>query len=212
MRAIIQRVKRASVTVDDEVIGDIGKGLCVLVGITRDDIPLDLDFMAKKIAGIRLFDDSEGNPWTKSAKDVGGGILLVSQFTLCAQLKGNRPDYHDALDGSLSEGMFNQLVEQVKKIHGDNVATGRFGADMDVMIVNDGPCTIEIDSRKSEYLESSMYSRVGQKNVEKYFRQLEKQAQIEANRKAKAALKQQQKAAKLAGELANIAHEAEAKE
>ncbi len=188
MKAVIQRVDEASVTVDGETVGEIGRGLCVLVGVDRDDIPLDTNYIAQKIVNIRLF-DNEGVAWAKSAKDLGLDILLVSQFTLCSTLKGNKPDFHQAMSTEAGKVMFDSVVDAVQKAHTGKVATGQFGAHMKVGIVNDGPVTINLNSRR-EVMDDTKYDRLGRTNVEKFFKQQEREkkqaAEKEARRIAKA--------------------------
>jgi D-tyrosyl-tRNA(Tyr) deacylase len=150
MRAIIQRVGAAAVTVGGSTVGAIDRGLCVLVGIANGDTDSDLEYIAKKLLAIRLFPDANGKNWTKSVVDIEGSLLLVSQFTLCHVLKGNKPDFHNAMNGAESRPMFDKLVMTIQKAYRtDRVATGAFGEHMQVNIVNDGPVTITLDSRES---------------------------------------------------------------
>merc|ERR1711937_228339 len=146
----IQRVSRACVRVEGEVRGEISKGLCVLVGIHRSDTREDVLWCAKKLLNIRLFESEDGKHWNKSAQALDLGILAVSQFTLHAFLKGNKPDFHLAMGGDQARDLFDQLVEELKKGHTpERIATGVFGAMMEVDLVNDGPVTIELDSEST---------------------------------------------------------------
>jgi len=151
MKVVIQRVTEASVKVDGQVIGKIGKGLVVLVGIAQGDTTDDVNYLVEKTVNLRIFSDAEGN-FNLSALDIRGELLLVSQFTLLASTrKGRRPGFTDAALPEQAESLFNQFVLQAQA-SGLKVETGRFQAYMDVEIHNDGPVTIIIDSR--ERLES----------------------------------------------------------
>lgn len=147
MRVVIQRVKQASVKVDDNVVGKVDEGLCILVGFTKTDSADVIKKMVKKIVNLRIFDDELGI-MNKSILDIGGSILSVSQFTLYADTRnGNRPSYAASLgrnDAIILYEMFNQQL----KAYNINVETGSFGAEMDVFIHNDGPVTIVIDSEE----------------------------------------------------------------
>src|SRR6266850_3730563 len=147
MRAVVQRVTRAKVSVDDEVIGEIGKGLVVLVGIARDDTKVEAAYLVDKIANLRIFDDEEGK-MNVSVKDTGGGVLIVSQFTLYGDVRrGLRPSWIDAAPPEVAEPLYEFFVEHLRKSI-THVATGTFRATMQVELVNDGPVTILLDSRK----------------------------------------------------------------
>lgn len=147
MRAVVQRVTRANVKVDDEVIGEIGNGLVVLLGIARDDTKLDAAYLVDKIAALRIFDDEEGK-MNLSLKDAGGGMLIVSQFTLYGDVRrGLRPSWIDAAPPEVAEPLYDFFVRQARTTLGD-VATGSFRAMMQVELVNDGPVTILLDSKK----------------------------------------------------------------
>jgi len=151
MKVVIQRVTRASVRVDEEIIGEIGAGLVVLVGIAQGDTTEDISYLVEKTINLRIFADAEGK-FNLSALDVKGELLLVSQFTLLASTrKGRRPGFTDAAPPDQAEALFNQFVEKAR-VSGLKVATGKFQAFMQVEIHNDGPVTIIIDSR--ERLES----------------------------------------------------------
>ncbi len=150
MRVIIQRVSEASVTVDREIMGKIGSGLLVLTGFEPDDIDTDLDWMAGKLVRMRLFADEAG-VINRSVQDTGGEILVVSQFTLYASVKkGNRPSWSRAARGDVSQPLFERFVAKLECQLGKPVATGVFGADMQVSLVNDGPVTVYVDSKSPE--------------------------------------------------------------
>ena len=147
MRFVIQRVTRAKVTVDGEVTGEIGDGLAILCGISREDSADDIDYLVSKTVNLRIFraaDDSSG--FDLSVKDIGGGILLISQFTLYANTrKGRRPGFTDAAMPDLAQPLYERVVQEFQ-LEGVNVQTGTFGAMMQVELVNDGPATFIIDS------------------------------------------------------------------
>jgi D-tyrosyl-tRNA(Tyr) deacylase len=150
MRVVIQRVLEASVTVDGTVIGQIQKGLMVLVGIVNEDDTTDIEWLSNKIVNMRIFEDEAG-VMNKSLLEVGGGILLVSQFTLHASTKkGNRPSYIAAAKPDISIPLYEQMILQLEKDLGASIQTGSFGADMKVALINDGPVTITIDSKNKE--------------------------------------------------------------
>lgn len=142
MRAVIQRVRGASVSVDGEVVGAItGQGLCVLVGVTHDDGPAQVETIARKIASLRILDEE------KSATDVDAQVLVVSQFTLYGDArKGRRPTWQAAAPGGVAEPLVDAVVEQLRSEHGLHVETGVFGADMQVSLTNDGPVTILLEA------------------------------------------------------------------
>lgn len=147
MRAVIQRATRASVTVDGEMVGEIGKGLVVLLGIARDDTEKDATYLVEKIAALRIFDDATG-VMNVSVKDIAGALLIVSQFTLYGDVRrGLRPSWIDAAAPEIAEGLYDFFVAQARKLI-ERVATGSFRAMMQVEMVNDGPVTILLDSRK----------------------------------------------------------------
>jgi D-aminoacyl-tRNA deacylase len=150
MRVVIQRVTEASVAVDHEITGKIGPGLLVLAGFEESDAEADLDWMAGKIVRMRLFADDAG-VMNRNVREVGGEILAVSQFTLYASVKkGNRPSWSRAARGDVSQPLFQDFVARLARELGRPVATGTFGADMQVSLVNDGPVTVSIDSRSPE--------------------------------------------------------------
>ena len=136
---------RASVTIDEEVVGEIGNGLVVLLGIARDDTRDDADYLAAKIVALRIFDDAEGK-MNVSLKDVDGGLLVVSQFTLYGDVRrGLRPSWSDAAPPEMAEPLYEYFVESSRKLHG-RVETGSFRKMMQVELVNDGPVTLLLDS------------------------------------------------------------------
>jgi D-tyrosyl-tRNA(Tyr) deacylase len=150
VKVLLQRVSRASVSVDGEVVGAIGRGLAVLVGIASGDTAKDAHFMAVKTAELRIFPDGEGK-FNLSAKDVGGELLIVSQFTLLADArKGRRPSFTDAAPPDVAEKLFEEFVAAARDT-GLKVATGRFQQHMFVEICNDGPVTIMLDSRERSH-------------------------------------------------------------
>ncbi len=149
MKAVIQRVSRASVDVDGQTIGKIGKGFMVLLGVHEEDTEDDLNYLVKKVTGLRIFEDSQGK-MNLSLADVGGSLLVISQFTLLASTKkGNRPSFIQAGPPEMSEGLYEQFMENCRNM-GFHVEHGKFGAHMDVSLINDGPVTIIIDSRSKE--------------------------------------------------------------
>jgi D-tyrosyl-tRNA(Tyr) deacylase len=150
MRAIIQRVSSASVTVDSQINGQIGPGLTVLLGVAQGDTTEDGEWLAQKIAKLRIFSDDAGQ-MNRSVVDIGGGLLIVSQFTLFASTrKGTRPSFNAAAAPELAENLYNEFVGQMIAILGQPVATGKFAATMQVTLVNDGPVTLIIDTKIRE--------------------------------------------------------------
>ena len=147
MRAVVQRVKRAKVTVDENIIGEIGSGLVILLGIARDDTKVEAAYLVDKIAALRIFDDEDGK-MNLSVKDVSGGLLIISQFTLYGDVRrGLRPSWIEAAPPQIAEPLYDFFVRQARTTI-DNVATGSFRAMMQVELVNDGPVTILLDSKK----------------------------------------------------------------
>jgi D-aminoacyl-tRNA deacylase len=147
MRAVVQRVTRARVTVDDEVVGEIKQGLVVLLGVAHDDTKADADYLAPKIVSLRIFDDSDGK-MNVSLRDVDGGLLVVSQFTLYGDVRrGLRPSWSEAAPPEIAEPLYEYFVESSRTL-ATRVATGSFRKMMQVELVNDGPVTIMLDSRK----------------------------------------------------------------
>ena len=147
MRTVIQRVSSASVTIGGEVRSAIGPGLLVLLGVGHEDGEKDIDYLVRKIAGLRIFDDADG-VMNRSVVDTGGDIIVVSQFTLMASTrKGNRPSYVAAAGHEKAIPLYEQFCKSLSAAIGKPVGTGEFGADMKVALVNDGPVTICIDSQ-----------------------------------------------------------------
>ncbi|XP_063774230.1 D-aminoacyl-tRNA deacylase 1 isoform X5 [Pseudophryne corroboree] len=146
MRAVIQRVTKAGVTVGEEQISSIGRGICVLLGISVEDTQKDIDYMIRKILNLRIFEDDSGKHWSKSVMDKQYEVLCVSQFTLQCVLKGNKPDYHLAMPSEQAEPFYNDFLQQMRKAYKPElVKDGKFGAYMQVTIQNDGPVTIELE-------------------------------------------------------------------
>lgn len=150
MRAVIQRVTEASVKVDGKVTGAIKEGLLILVGIEDSDTQEDIEWLTKKIVGLRIFNDENG-VMNLSVMDIGGGLLAVSQFTLMASTKkGNRPSYIRASKGDYAEPMYEKFCQALQKESGKKVEKGIFGADMKVSLLNNGPTTIIMDTKNKE--------------------------------------------------------------
>lgn len=150
MRAVIQRVSEASVTIDGKVHSQIGQGLLVLLGIEDADNTEDIEWLSGKIVNLRIFDDAVG-VMNESVKDKNGDILLVSQFTLHASTKkGNRPSYIKASKPAVAVPLYEKMIEQLSANLGKRISTGAFGANMKVALVNDGPVTIVIDTKNKE--------------------------------------------------------------
>lgn len=147
MKVVIQRVMRASVTIDGQLHSSIGEGMMILVGIQADDCDEDIEWLTGKICNLRIFDDENG-VMNRSILEAGGDILAVSQFTLMARTKkGNRPSYIDAAKPEISVPLYEQFVDALSREMGKEVKTGVFGADMKVELLNNGPVTIIIDSK-----------------------------------------------------------------
>lgn len=147
MRLVIQRTSGATVRIDGQVVGQIGRGFVLLVGITHTDTRADADYLARKVALMRVFEDAEGK-MNRALADVGGEVLSISQFTLYGDArKGNRPSFIDAARPEVAEPLYDYFNQQLRTLHGLTVATGRFGADMKVDFINDGPVTILLDSK-----------------------------------------------------------------
>ncbi len=148
MRAVVQRVTRASVTVENQTVGAIERGFLVLLGVERGDGKADAEYIAEKCAGLRVFEDEAGK-FNRSLQDVGGAVLLVSQFTLCGDArKGRRPSFTQAEAPEAAERLFMACRERLLAL-GVLVETGRFRTHMEVSLVNDGPVTILLDSRRA---------------------------------------------------------------
>jgi len=147
MRAVVQRVSSASVTVGDRTVGAIGSGLLVLVGVEQGDGPADVEYIARKIRELRVFED-DAHHMNRSVAEVGGAVLVVSQFTLAADCrKGRRPSFDDAAPPQIARPLYEDVVRELQA-GGLTVATGEFQAMMQVALVNDGPVTLLLDSRK----------------------------------------------------------------
>lgn len=147
MRAVIQRVTEASVTVDQKVVGEITQGLLVLLGVEKEDDVKDLSYLVNKTLGLRIFEDDDGK-MNRSVTDIGGQLLVVSQFTLLGNVqKGKRPSFVNAAEPGIANELYQQFVQQTRDA-GVKTETGIFQADMAVALINDGPVTILLDSRK----------------------------------------------------------------
>ena len=150
MRVVVQRVSQSKVKVSGEVIGEIKEGLMVLVSFVDEDNDTDLGWMTKKIINLRIFNDNEGK-MNRSVQDVGGDILLISQFTLHGSTKkGNRPSFIKAAKPDFANVMYERFIKVLEQSLGKEIQTGEFGGDMKVSLVNDGPTTIIIDSKDKE--------------------------------------------------------------
>lgn len=150
MRVVIQRVTEANVKIDGTVAGEIGSGLMILVGIEEADGADDIAWLTKKIVNLRIFDDENG-VMNRSILDCGGDILLISQFTLHAlTAKGNRPSYIKAAKPEISVPLYEAFIKSLEEAMGKSIETGRFGADMRVSLINNGPVTILMDSKRKE--------------------------------------------------------------
>lgn len=150
MKVVIQRVTRASVTIEQQLFSSINKGMLILVGIQADDTDEDINWLASKIVNLRIFDDENG-VMNKSILESGGEILAVSQFTLMARTKkGNRPSYIDAAPPAISIPLYEKFVATLSQELHKEVQTGQFGADMKVELINDGPVTIIVDSKNRQ--------------------------------------------------------------
>lgn len=150
MIAVIQRVSEASVTIDNQVKGSINAGFMILLGITHTDTQEDVEWLSKKIVGMRIFSDEEGK-MNLDLKAIEGNILLISQFTLHASTKkGNRPSFIEAAKPDIAIPLYKSMIVQLEKELGKIIQTGEFGADMKVALINDGPVTIVIDSKNKQ--------------------------------------------------------------
>lgn len=146
MRVVVQRVTEASVTIDGKTISAINEGLLLLIGITHSDSENEIDRITRKIVTLRIFDDEKG-VMNRSVQDIGGSILAVSQFTLYGNCKkGNRPSYIDAAPGAVSEPLYDAFCDRLEQLLPGKIQRGRFGADMKVQLLNNGPVTILLDS------------------------------------------------------------------
>ncbi|TFL07270.1 D-tyrosyl-tRNA deacylase [Pterulicium gracile] len=157
MRAVVQKVTNASVSVDGVTISAISQGLMVLVGIGNDDTAKDVTYLCNKILNLRVFSDQADSRkmWKASVKDIAGEILSVSQFTLMANTtKGSKPDFHGAMTASQSQELYNSFLAELGKLHDPSkVKDGKFGAMMNVSLTNEGPVTFTLDSRKFHYVD-----------------------------------------------------------
>ena len=148
MRAVVQRVSEAKVAVDGKPIGAIGMGLLVLLGVGRDDAEADADTLAEKVAGLRIFPDAQ-DKMNRSVRDVGGGVMVISQFTLYGDARrGKRPSFLDAAPPDRANALYEYFVERLRAMGIGQIATGEFQAMMDVSLTNAGPVTILLDSKK----------------------------------------------------------------
>ncbi|KAA0200565.1 D-aminoacyl-tRNA deacylase [Fasciolopsis buskii] len=148
MRAVIQRVKEASVTVDGSVVSQIGRGLLVLIGISAKDGKKDAAYIVRKILNLRLFPNADGSRrWDKSVKDLEMEVLCISQFTLYAESKANRLDFHRAMEHELAQQLYSDVIQQMRESYlSERVKDGIFGTKREVQLINDGPVTIVLDS------------------------------------------------------------------
>lgn len=147
MRAVVQRVSKASVTVEGETVGEVSQGLMVLLGVANNDTVADVEYLAEKICELRIFEDEEGK-MNRSLKEIGGQMLVVSQFTLLGDCrKGRRPGFTDAAPPEMANSLYEQFVKRVQE-QGVTTATGRFRTTMQVSLTNEGPVTMLLDSRK----------------------------------------------------------------
>ena len=150
MKVVIQRVKGAELFVENKFYSKIGSGLLVLVAVSKDDKPEDINWMANKLVNLRIFND-EKNQMNRSVDEVDGEIMIVSQFTLYASTKkGNRPSFIKSASGNFAEKSYSDFVDMVNRLYKFKVKTGKFGASMNIVLNNDGPVTIVIDSKSKE--------------------------------------------------------------
>ncbi|KAN0123967.1 D-tyrosyl-tRNA deacylase [Russula decolorans] len=154
MRAVVQRVLSASVTVNSKIVSEISRGLMVLVGVGVDDNASDVENLAKKILSLKVFSNPSGDMWKANVKDIQGEILCVSQFTLMANTsKGNKPDFHRAMSADKSQAMYASFLQFMGTQYSpEKIKDGKFGAMMNVSLTNEGPVTFTLDSRKFEYV------------------------------------------------------------
>ncbi|KAL3106549.1 hypothetical protein niasHT_016770 [Heterodera trifolii] len=152
MRAVVQRVSRASVVVEQEVVSSVGRGLCVLVGLCREDGDDDIEYIVRKLLNLRLFEHPEKQKrWDASVKELGLDILCVSQFTLHACIKGNKLDFHRSMGPEKAPLIYEQFLQRLRNNYEpERVKDGKFGAMMSVQIENDGPVTINLDSKRRD--------------------------------------------------------------
>lgn len=152
MKVVIQRVLNGRVISEGEVVGAIEKGLAALVGVDREDTADDMEYIARKLLGVRIWADAAGEKqWCRNVKEIEGGILLVSQFTLAHVLKGNKPDFHHAMPPEDALEMFNTLRDKLRaEYQADRITTGKFQHYMNVQLSNDGPVTLVLDSKNRQ--------------------------------------------------------------
>ena len=151
MRALIQRVSMSRVRVDDITVSEIKQGLLVLLGVAPDDTIADRNWLLRKILNLRIFADEEGR-MNRSVTDIEGGLLVISQFTLFADVsEGNRPSFMRSAPPEFAESAYNDFLQQLRQNHSGSVATGRFAADMQVELINDGPVTLILDSKQKNF-------------------------------------------------------------
>ena len=150
MKAVLQRVSKSSVTIDEKIVASIQKGIVILLGIEESDTNEDIEWLSSKIVNLRIFDDTNG-VMNLSVKEISGELIVVSQFTLHASTKkGNRPSYIKAAKPEIAIPLYEKFIHQITLDLGKNVQTGQFGADMKVGLINDGPVTILIDTKNKE--------------------------------------------------------------
>ena len=154
MRVVVQRVSSAAVRVDGEIISEMGRGLCVLLGINKNDTEASIEPVVKKLLSMKLFEDTETNqPWKHSVSSLNLDLMIISQFTLDAYFKGAKPDFHNAMGGDQAKAIFDKILARAAELHPkklEGVKTGKFGADMKVSLTNDGPVTIIWDHPKKD--------------------------------------------------------------
>ena len=150
MRVVIQRVKKASVKVGGNIVSEISRGLVVLLGVAPQDTSEDIEWLTNKIVQLRIFPNNSGN-MNQSVQDIGGGVIVVSQFTLYASTKkGNRPSFMNSARPDIAKPLYEEFVNKLEVRLSKKVGTGVFGADMEVALINDGPVTITIDTKQKE--------------------------------------------------------------
>ena len=168
MRCVVQRVQGVTVTVGEKLISSFaGAGLCVLVGIYGTDCDADMEYIVHKLMNLRVFEDADGKMWAKNVREVGGNVMLISQFTLCHVLKGNKPDFHLAMKTEEARACFEKVASAVRSAYApEKVHIGAFGEHMMVQLVNDGPLTITIDSTERGKTPSAASSPVTQPSAD----------------------------------------------
>ncbi|KAL2002069.1 hypothetical protein VTN02DRAFT_705 [Thermoascus thermophilus] len=179
MKAILQRVTSASVTVDQQLVSSIGRGILVLAAVGKDDTEKDADSLAAKILKVKLWSDESGATWKKSVQDIQGEVLCVSQFTLMAQIKkGNKPDFHSAADVETARKLYDYFYNRVRDLYqADRVKNGVFQAMMEVQLTNDGPVTIELNTNPPPKAEKKEPSPASGESQQGKGRDKEQQAQ-----------------------------------